>query len=669
MAGNIKGITIEFEGNTTKLDKALKQVDKETRGIDSELKKVNNALKFNPHNVDLLRQKQTLLKEKISETEVRLKALKDAQRQMDARGVDKNSKAYRDLQREIITTQSKLKTFKGQLSALGNVKLQAIGGKLKEVGGNISAAGRSMRGFSRAGAVVVGLMAALVKKSAQWADDLNTMSDKYSLSTDQLQLYSAAARLVDTDVEAIAKSHLKLTKSMKSAMDGSDKYTDAFKQLGVEVTNADGSMRDADTVWQEVIASLGEMSNETERDALAMQLMGKSASELNPLIEDGGETYQRVAKTMKKYGLDFIDEDALKKANEFNDTIDTIKAVGAVAFQQIGTQLAAYLLPSMEKVVDWVGKAAQWIGNLDPEIVATVGAIAAVIAVLAPLLIIIGSVISAVGTIVSFIGSAIGAISTLIGIVTTVGPVIAGAIAAIPGIGWILAAIAALIAIGIALWKNWDTVKAKAIEIKDAVVKAWNDTVNRVKMYLTALKNFIVIIWGAIKTAVVSRVNALRSSVVAAFSGIRERAASVFSAVKNAITHPIQTAVGIIRGAISRIKSILSGHISLPKIKLPHFKITGKLSLNPPQVPKLSIDWYKNGGIFTKPTIAGLGEAGPEGIIPLDKLWKKMDAIAAATGSTTINVYGTSGMNTNQLADKVIQKLVALQRQREKAWG
>ena len=71
MAGNIKGITIEFRGDTTQLDKALRSIDKETSGIDSELKKVNNGLKFNPTSVDLWRQKQTLLTQKVKETSER----------------------------------------------------------------------------------------------------------------------------------------------------------------------------------------------------------------------------------------------------------------------------------------------------------------------------------------------------------------------------------------------------------------------------------------------------------------------------------------------------------------------------------------------------------------------------------------------------------------------
>lgn len=352
MAGNIKGITIEFRGDTTKLDKALREIKNNTKELDRELKQVDKALKFNPKNVDLWRQKQDLLKAKIKETESNLKELKNIQSQMDANGVDKQSEAYRRVQREIIEAESKLKTFNTQLRKIGNVNLRAMSEQFRDMGDKLTSAGQAMRGLSTAAAAVSAAIGALTVKSGKWADSLNTMSKRYSIGTKDLQMYSAAADLVDVSTEAIAKSHVKLSKTMLSASKGTGASAEAFEKLGVEVTDSNGELRNADSVWQETIAALGTMENETERDALAMQLMGKSANELNPLIEDGGEAYKNLADTMSKYGLDFIDQETLDQANAFNDSLDTIKAVGMLAFQQLGTQLAGYLAPAMEKVVD-----------------------------------------------------------------------------------------------------------------------------------------------------------------------------------------------------------------------------------------------------------------------------------------------------------------------------
>lgn len=611
MAGNIKGITIEFRGDTTKLDKALRQINNETKNIDKELKQVDKALKFNPTSVELWRQKQQLLSQKISETKEKLTLLKNEQARMDAAGVDKNSEEYRKLQREIIETESKLKTFEGQLRKIGQVNLRAVSEQFKEMGTKLESAGRAMQGLSTAAAAVAASIGALTVKSGKWADDMNTMSKVYSIGTRDLQQYSAAADLVDVSVETIAKSHVKLEKTMLSASKGTGASAEAFEKLGVDVTNADGSLREGDAVWRDTIAALGQMENETERDALAMQLMGRSAAELNPLIEDGGETYKNVADTLAKYNLDFIDQETLDQANAFNDSIDTIKTVGLVAFQQLGTQLAAYLAPAMQTVVDLVGQLASWFANLSPRTQAIIAAVAAFVAVLSPLLIGLGKV--------SF------AISSIISLVSTVGPMIAGLAGPI---GIAVAVIGALVAAGVLLYKNWDTIKAKAA--------------------------------------------ALKNNIISTFNQVKSKVTSIFNSIKTAIVTPINKAVSLVTSGINKIKKVINGaKLKLPKIKLPHFSISGKFSLNPPSIPKVSVKWYKTGGIFDQPTIAGIGEAGPEAVVPLDTLWSKLDKIAeASTGdNVTINVYASPGMDVNELAAAVERRLANMQKQRQMAYG
>ena len=614
MAGNIKGITIEFQGDTTKLDKALRQIKNSTKDIDKELKNVDKALKFNPTSVELWRQKQDLLRQKIKETENNLKELKNMQAQMDAKGVDKNSEEYRKLSREIIETESKLKHFNSEYKKIGQVNLRAASEQFKQMGTSLESAGRSMAGLSRAAAALAASIGAITVKSGQWADDLNTMSKRYRIGTKDLQKYSAAAELVDVDVETIASTHRKLTKSMASAQKGTGKQAEAFEALDISVTDSNGKLRDSDEVWNEVIQKLSLVENETEREALAMDLLGKSAGDLNPLLEDGGETYEKLAKTMEKYGLDFIDQETLDQANEFNDALDTIKAVGLVAFQQLGTQLAAYLAPAMEKVVDVVGRLANWFSNLSPRTQAIIAAIAGVVAVMSPVLIGLGK-----------LSMGIGAIIKLIAII---GPAIGGIVAAL---GPVILIIGAVVAAGVLLYKNWDTIKAKAVALKNNIINIFN----QVKSKVTAIWNNI----------------------------------------KNAITKPITSAVTTIKNAIAKIKSIINGaKLSLPKFKLPHFKISaGKLPWGiggKGVAPKISVSWYKEGGIFDQPSLIGLAEAGAEAVVPLDKLWDKLDRIADASGgsATVINVYAAPGMDVNELAAAVERRLATLQKQRNMAW-
>ena len=610
MAGNIKGITIQFNGDTTKLDKALREINNNTKSLDKELKQVNNALKFNPTSVELWSQKQAILTQKVDETKKKLDALKQAQAQMDAQGVDKTSAEYRDLERQIIVAENQVKNFEGQLRQIGNVKLKALSEEFKQVGTNLESAGQAMKGVSMAATGVVASLGAVSYKAGVAADDLNTLSKVTGIGTDQLQKYSYAADLVDVSVDSIAKANKKLTKNAYEAANGSKTQAEAFEAIGVSVKDSNGQLRDSEAIFQDVISALGTMTNETERDALAQTLMGKSAAELNPLIEDGGETYKRVADTLKKYNLDYVDQETLDKANEFNDEIDTLKLLGSVAFAQVGSQLAGYLAPALEKVVDLVGKFANWLSKLSPETLAIIGTIAAIVAGIAPLLLILGKLAFAISSIISLMG--------------VIGP----AFAALAGpVGIAIAAIAAIIAIGVALYKNWDTIKQKLGVLKDYIIGAWN----KVKE--------------ALKTAA--------------------------KAIFDALTWPYRKAWEIIKGVVDKIKSFFPIKIRdfFGKIKLPHFKIEGGFSLSPLSVPKIKIDWYKDGGIFSSPTIAGIGEAGSEAVVPLNKFWDKLDNIAAASGAPTINIYPGPNQSAREIAKEVERILIQQQKQRANAYG
>lgn len=637
MAGNIKGITIEFRGDTTKLDKALRQINSETRAIDKELKQVDKALKFNPTSVDLWRQKQQLLTQKVNETKEKLELLKNEQARMDAEGVDKNSQEYRELQREIIATESKVKTFEGQLKKIGNVNLKAVSEQFKEMGSKLESAGRAMQGISMAAGALAASLGAVAVKSGAWADDLNTMSKQYSIGTRDLQKYAAAADLVDVSVETIAKSHVKLEKNMLSASNGSKNQAEAFDKLGVAYKNSDGSLRDSEEVFNDVITALGKMDNETERDAYAMQILGKSATELNPLIEDNGETYKRVSETFEKYGLDYIDQETLDQANEFNDQLDTIKAIGLITFQSIGAQLAGYLAPALEKVVGWVGKLSQWLSGLSPQVLTVIGVIASLLAVTAPLLIGLGKLATGIGAIINLantLGIGIGALASPIGIA--------------------IAAIVAIIAIGVLLYKNWDTIKAKALQL-------W-----------TSIKTT----FANIKTSITTAINSVKSFLSGAWSSIKSTASSAWQAVKNAIVTPIQNARDKVKGAIDKIKGFFPLKIGkiFSGMKLPHFNVNGGKSPfgigGKGSPPSISVSWYDKGGIFDSPTIIGVGEKRPEFVGALDDLRKIVREESGGSGlpPIVVNVYGGDEKKAREIAEEAVDILIKRENRRRLAW-
>lgn len=622
MAGNVKGITITFRGDTTQLSKAINQMRGEAKGLDKELGYIKTALKFDPKNVNLLKQKMALLKESTSKSKKDVEDLKKALDEMKAKGLNETNAEYRELEREIAIAEAKQKSFNKEIRKLeaSTSTLGQASQKMADFGNATTKAGESLRGLSMvAGAVDVAL-AGLTVKAGQTADDLNTMSKVTGISTTELQKYKYSADLLDVSVETIAKSQTKMKKSMLSAQQGSSTMADAFAKLGVSIEDSNGNLRSQDEVFAESIKALGEMANETERDALAMQIFGKSATELNPLIEDNGETFQRVADIFASNGLEVVDQETIDNANRFQDALDTIKATGMVTLSTIGMQLAGYLAPAMEKVAEVLGKVMGWLSQLDPEVLTIIGIIAGVIAVLSPLLIVVGKIAFAISSIMS--------------LASTLAPIIAGlGTTILPIIG----IIAGVIAVGVLLYKNWDTIKAKALEVKDWVVEKFT---------------------------------ALRDGITTAFNNIKNTVTTTWNNIKNAIITPIQSAVAFVKNAIDKIKGFFSGlKIELPHIKLPHFKLEGSFSLVPPSIPKISVDWYKNGGIFTSPTVfqgVGVGEAGAEAVLPLKKLWDEMDK--RFNSGVTINVNASPGMDVNALALEVERRLISLEKRRREAW-
>ena len=425
-SGRIKGITIEIGGNVTKLNDALKSADKELSSTQSQLKDVNRLLKLDPTNVELLAQKQRLLGDSIKSTKDRLETLKAAQEQAAAKlstGGKEAQDQYDALRREIISTEAKLGDLEKQASetdaalsgggAVENIKdtgdaAQDASGKVSGFGSAAKAAGAAAAAaFAAAAAGAVAAAKALVDMTvggAEYADNILTVSTQTGIATDKLQEYQYAAELVDVSTETLTKSMAKNIKSMKSASDGSAAYADAYKQLGISVTDANGSLRDGDAVYWEAIDALGKIQNETERDALAMQLFGKSAQELNPLIEAGSQRMQELGEQAKAAGY-VLSGDTLAAYGALDDNLQYLKVNAEGAKNALGTVLLPVLTElsgtGVSLLADFtnginaangdIGKMADVIGDILPE------ALDAVMAYVPELLGVIGSIVGALG--------------------------------------------------------------------------------------------------------------------------------------------------------------------------------------------------------------------------------------------------------------------------------
>lgn len=255
------------------------------------------------------------------------------------------------------------------------------------------------------------------------------------------------------------------------------------------------------------------------------------------------------------------------------------------------------------------------------------------------------------------------------------------------------------------IWENckgiitdaWDSIKAvvstaiNAVSgvissvmtvIQKAISTVWTAISSRISVVLNGIKLVVSTVWNGIKSVIgtvvdsieakVSTVfNAVKSTATSVFNGIKSTATSIWNSIKNAITAPIEAAKDKIKSVLDKISDFFSKcKLQLPNIKLPHFRLSGTLSLKPPSVPHLSVDWYKEGGIMTQPTIFGMngdtlmagGEAGKEAILPLDGFYKNLESILAnqrntVSGDVNITVYGAPGQDVRELADILMDEM------------
>lgn len=604
MAGaKIRGITIELGADASGIQKALEGIDSQLKTTQNQLKDVNKLLQLDPKNTELLTQKQKSLESAISLTKDRIEELKNAQS-----GVQEGSAEWDALQREIIANEQQLKSLEKQYRDFGSVaaqQIKAVGAELQNAGSKIEGFGKKLSGISGGAAAIGGGLLKMGYDAITAADDLNTLSKQTGISTDELQKMQYASDLVDVSVEDITGALRKL----KSNMDG---QPEAWERLGVATTNADGSMRDATDVFYDTIKALSEVSNETERDQLAMDLFGKSADSLAGIIDDGGAALQEFGQQAEDMGL-ILDQGTLDSLNATNDTIDQLKANLGGTVAQIGADVGSVLAPLLEKGATLIGKITEKLRELTPEQTETILKIVGVVAAVAPVIILIGKVVSGIGSVVSVIGTVVGVLG-----------------------GPLTIAIAAAIAIGVLLWKNWDKIKAVAAQVAESVSAAWNNLKEKVSGVIDTLRG---------------KIDTLKQK----FEDLKEKVVGIWNT----------------------IKGVLTGQISLPHIPMPHFAVSppgwriGDLLRG--QIPRLSIDWYKkayeNPVMFTSPTVMqtpqgmkGFGDGnGAEIVMGLEKLRELVGSEREQPIVITSPIY---------LDGKVIgEQVTRYQRNMARAWG
>ena len=617
MADRLKGITLEIGGDTTKLSKALSGVNSDIINTKSALKDVERLLKLDPTNVDLLRQREKLLTDEVKATTEKLDKLKEAQQTMDATGVDKNCAQYMALQREIIATEQELGNLE-QASDKANATLSKISATADKVSTGAGKVASATKGLSTAAAGALAGIGGMAYSAVTSADDLNTLAKQSGFTTAELQKMQYASDLIDVSMDDITASAQKLKKNMGSS---SGSIGEAFAKLGVNVRDANGSMRDSTDVYWDVITALSKVGNETERDQLAMTLLGKGADSLAGIIDDGGAAFRALGKEAEDAGL-ILSQDTLDSLNAVNDKIDSTKAKAQATMATSGAKAMDALMPVFEQIIAGVGKVLDAIGGLDEGQIKLILTILAVVAAISP----VASLISKISGSISFLtGTVFPALSSMISFIAA-NPIVL-----------LIAAIAALV---IFIGTCGDQIQEALQKVDDFLqgvfTTDWTEVFGPVLGGI--LNTFFATfsgIWDSIKQVLDGVIDIIRGAFTGdwerVWDGVKEIFSGIFTGLETIAEAPLNGIIGFLNMIIDGANWCIEKLNQIPGVNLDTIG----------DIPFLA----KGGTVYSGSAV--VGDAGPEILTVAGGKATVTPLTATVDGRSLAQAMGTQAYRTN----------------------
>lgn len=364
---------------------ALSEIGNGMRVLDSEMRKVQSAYAKNADSVESLAAQNDVLERKILSQTEKIEYLKAALQQ--------SAEKYGESDKRTMQWQTSLNNAEAELNNLNN-KLDENKEKIEESGKETGNLGDVVNGLTEKFGIklpegmqksmnsmgslnttsvkiaggFVALAVAIAKaekalvqmtrESAEAADDIVTLSSVTGMSTDSIQELNYMADLTDVPLDRIRDSLKETTNKMQEAATGTGDAYEAYNKLGVKITDVDGQLRSAEDVFYDTIDALGDMKNQTERDALAMDLMSESAQELNPLIEIGSDGLKQYAQEAHSMGY-VLDNEALTALTEVDDAYQRLQKSQEGAKNQLSAEFAPYLTEFYEKITKLIKDGGQ----------------------------------------------------------------------------------------------------------------------------------------------------------------------------------------------------------------------------------------------------------------------------------------------------------------------
>ncbi|MCK0471391.1 hypothetical protein [Halalkalibacter sp. APA_J-10(15)] len=556
MSKRIKGITIELDGDTRGLDKALGDVNKRSQDVNKELRDVDRLLKFNPGNTELIAQKQKLLGDQVNNTREKLNKLKDAEKEVQRQfeNGEIGEEQYRAFQREVVETESKLKHYESQLESTQEKtksfadRVEESGEKVKKAGESTQTAGKNMTKWVT-GPIVAGAagLVGLATASGQAADRILDLSSITGLSTDSIQEWQHVAKIAGVEGETMTKAVEGLVKKIPQLKKEGGPATEALETMNL--TFADLEKMSPDEQIDTITKSLAGMEDEQDRNAAASQLFGGAWKDIAPILDMGTGAIEEAKQEAHDLGR-VMSKDSLNDANEFRIEMDKLIGMIQGFALQIGADLAPMLrdtlgpiiqdtiIPALQTFGEHIRNVLDWFKNLSPEMQNLILIIIGIVAAIGPFLVILGTVMKVIGTLMTMV-KAVGAVFALL-----TGPV-----------GIVIAIIAALIAIIVLVVKNWETIKKKTKEVWDFIKRflksTWDSIKKTIESVWNGIKNFFTSSWDAIKSIFTSVLSSVVNFVLTRFNNI-----------KSNISNAINEAKTIISNVLNTIKSTFSNILS-----------------------------------------------------------------------------------------------------------